>query len=249
MDFRWTNDSIRWFADAADQSDFHQKLADAIRPWLFSDDYLTDIGCGLGYLDLHLSPFVGHVTCIDRDPLAISFLQTKFKKTVGISSHRYTIQQGDWRTSCEKRGCDILLMSFFGRIFTSKQLFDYMAMARRGLIYIINTDAGSAFSPSGKSVKQKQYQDGFSAILRRANLSHEVIRLTSEFGQPLSDIADARAFTLHYHPSFSEETTDRYLERNLISVKNGLYLPCTKDITIYFIPVKSELHTDPSKKQ
>lgn len=73
--FRWTDDMIRFMADAADKTDFHRRLASELLPWLHPDDTVCDAGCGLGYLSLALAPHVRHITAAERDAAALAVLE------------------------------------------------------------------------------------------------------------------------------------------------------------------------------
>ena len=60
--FEWTEERVSFMADACERTDFHEKLAALLSPYLKKTDSVCDAGCGLGYLSLALSPLVGHVT-------------------------------------------------------------------------------------------------------------------------------------------------------------------------------------------
>ena len=63
--FRWTDDMIRYMADAGRQTDFHRRLTAELLPYLSSQDRVCDAGCGLGFLSLALAPHVRHVTAAE----------------------------------------------------------------------------------------------------------------------------------------------------------------------------------------
>ena len=63
--FRWTDDMIRYMADAGRQTDFHRRLTAELLPYLSPQDRVCDAGCGLGFLSLALAPHVRHVTAAD----------------------------------------------------------------------------------------------------------------------------------------------------------------------------------------
>ena len=63
--FRWTDDMIRYMADAGRQTDFHRRLTAELLPYLSPQDRVCDAGCGLGFLSLALAPHVRHVTAAE----------------------------------------------------------------------------------------------------------------------------------------------------------------------------------------
>ena len=73
--FRWTDDMIRYMADAGRRTDFHRRLTAELLPYLSPQDRVCDAGCGLGFLSLALAPHVRHVTAADCDAQALSVLK------------------------------------------------------------------------------------------------------------------------------------------------------------------------------
>ena len=73
--FEWTEERVSFMADACERTDFHEKLAALLSPYLKRTDSVCDAGCGLGYLSLALSPLVGHVTAAERDDRALDVLR------------------------------------------------------------------------------------------------------------------------------------------------------------------------------
>ena len=73
--FRWTDDMIRYMADAGRQTDFHRRLTAELLPYLSPQDRVCDAGCGLGFLSLALAPHVRHVMAADCDAQALSVLK------------------------------------------------------------------------------------------------------------------------------------------------------------------------------
>ena len=59
-------------ADAANETDFHRRLAAELRPYLTPEDAVCDAGCGLGHLSLALSPYVRTVTAVEREQRALA---------------------------------------------------------------------------------------------------------------------------------------------------------------------------------
>ena len=73
--FRWTDDMIRYMADAGRRTNFHRRLTAELLPYLSPRDHVCDAGCGLGFLSLSLAPHVRHVTAADCDAQALSVLK------------------------------------------------------------------------------------------------------------------------------------------------------------------------------
>ena len=73
--FHWTDDRIRFMADAAGETDFYRRLAAELLPYLTPEDAVCDAGCGLGHLSLALSPYVRTVTAVEREQRALAVLE------------------------------------------------------------------------------------------------------------------------------------------------------------------------------
>ena len=78
--FEWTEERVSFMADACERTDFHEKLAALLSPYLKKTDSICDAGCGLGYLSLALSPLVGHVTAAERDDRALDVLRCQLAR-------------------------------------------------------------------------------------------------------------------------------------------------------------------------
>ena len=78
--FEWTEERVSFMADACERTDFHEKLAALLAPYLKRTDSVCDAGCGLGYLSLALSPLVGHVTAAERDDRALDVLRRQLAR-------------------------------------------------------------------------------------------------------------------------------------------------------------------------
>lgn len=230
MAFKWTKESVTWFDRAARSCRFHRALAEKISPWLSPADNIADIGCGLGFLSRELSPFAASISCIDIDPLAVSY----------VTAHSSTAKNiipcaGSWEHFCSPDSYDVIVMSFFGRIFQYSDLMRYMSCTRRALIYIVNASAQSPHSPSGRSSKNKQYSDSFERLLADFHMAYEKVCVSEEFGQPLLSPDEACRFVSHYHREYSKDEITDYLSENLVKTQHGFYLPCRKNIDIYRI--------------
>ena len=57
--FEWTQERIAYMDDACRRTDFHQRLAAELSPYLRRTNRLCDAGCGLGCLSLAPAPQVG----------------------------------------------------------------------------------------------------------------------------------------------------------------------------------------------
>jgi hypothetical protein len=75
MNFRWNDDTVRWYLAADAYTGYSEKLAALIAPMVEGLSTLCDVGCGLGLIDLALSRHLEKITCIDVSAAAIDALK------------------------------------------------------------------------------------------------------------------------------------------------------------------------------
>jgi len=229
--FIWTEQRIAWYLDASRYGDFHQRLAETIRPYLLATDRLCDLGCGLGRLDLALAPAVAHITCVDRDEAVLAGLR---QEASGAGIGNLTIRPGDAR---DVRGMfDVALMVFFG--YPPSLMLDCLKLASRWLIRVANArPGGPALQPGGHSGKRETAED-IAAVLDKAGYAYQLIRRTFEFGQPLASQAEAAAFLRYNSPAITEQALAAFLAENLVATGRAdfpFYLPGRKELGIFII--------------
>lgn len=233
MAFVWTKQRIDWYLDASRYGDFHQKLADTIRPYLLPGDRLCDLGCGLGWLDLALVPAVDHITCVDTDEAVLANLRQNAAEA-GIANLAAIC--GDARDIREV--FDVALMVFFGH--PPQMMLDCLKLAARALIRVANANSnGASLQPSGHSKKRETVPD-IAALLDTAGCAYTLIRDTFEFGQPLRSEEDAAAFVRCNSPVITERELQAFLATNLTSTCRcdfPFYLPGRKELGIFIIDV------------
>lgn len=231
MAFVWTKQRIDWYLDASRYGHFHQRLADAIRPYLLPGDRLCDLGCGLGRLDLALAPAVNHITCVDTDEAVLANLRQEAAEA-GIGN--LSTVCGDVRDIREV--FDVALMAFFGH--PPGLMLDCLKPASRSLIRVANANPnGASLQPSGHSKRRETVPD-IAALLDGAGHAYQLLPGVFEFGQPLRSEADAAAFIRCNSPSIQEGELRAYLAENLTNTGRPdfpFYLPGKKELGIFII--------------
>ena len=196
--FEWTEERVSFMADACERTDFHEKLAALLAPYLKKTDSVCDAGCGLGYLSLALSPLVGHVTAAERDDRALDVLRRQLARR---HIRNVTPLCTDVLAYTPSEPFDAMVFCFFG------SMEEIVAAARRqcrGTVLLIRRDyAYHRFSTGRVPV-------GFTAAdsedtLRHLGLSYRMERFSLEFGQPLRSLEDARRFFRLYDRSGAGE--------------------------------------------
>lgn len=230
MSYIWTRQSIRWFVDASEYTNFHKNLADKIVPYVKGENTLCDVGCGLGRLDIFLAPHVLQITAIDSNREVIGELR---KNAVEMGIHNLNAICND--ASMSARAYDIFLMSFFGHFDEMKKYFKH---CRKKLIRITNLSDKSNFYPEIYRRKDKPSVSVIEKGLKTEQIPYVLITDAIEFGQPLRSEEDAKNFVLYNAPDAKPDEIDRFLNNHVQDTGRRdfpIYIPNKKQIGIFII--------------
>ena len=196
--FHWTDEGIRFMADAANETDFHRRLAAELLPYLTPEDAVCDAGCGLGHLSLALSPYVRTVTAVEREQRALAVLERELALRHIENVHPCC---EDVFTHRPEKPYDAMVFCLFGDV---EEALTVARQQCQGTVLLIRRDyAYHRFSTGRVPV-------GFTAAdsedtLRHLGLSYRMERFSLEFGQPLRSLEDARRFFRLYDRSGAGE--------------------------------------------
>lgn len=186
--FKWTQESIAYMDDACRRTDFHQRLAAELRPYLKQTDRICDAGCGLGYLSLALAPYVGAVTAVERDSQALAVLEREVKAR-GIAN--VTAVQDDVLAYRPDTRFDAMVFCFFGSI---EEILAAAARCCRGTVLaVVRNDARHRFSGKSRGPGRHSY-DTACRILTEKGISFTTRTASFAFDQPFRSLEAARRF-------------------------------------------------------
>ena len=233
--WNWTPESRRWYAEAAEQSGYYGELAGAMAPWLDPSWSVADMGCGLGFLSLAVSPFVRAVTAFDTDAGVLAGLAARAAKAGVRSVHPV---QSDVLADGLRGHYDAAICCFFGR--PGRDAGTFLRLAGRVLAVVRRRSSPSI-------VPGTDHRGGEDDVSVREALALRGIPFCArdmdiEFGQPFAGRSDAMAFLAHYDRGRSTpaERAAR-LDRDLVVRPDGtLYLPHMKKISLIVYPVSAE---------
>ena len=232
IDWDWSGMRRLWFKAASEFTGFHEKLAaNLAENELSGCRSVLDAGCGLGLLSLAFSHYFDSVTAIDMNSDAISSLKDDmaFRATNNISALcgdclEYTGGQ-DAAVLCFFRAPDFRLLS-----------------SRYGRVVRVVT-AGSKYLSADDGQGRHCMRDGLDGLLVSQSIKSSYRELSLEFGQPLRDLADAKAFVKSQTPGASDPEIENYLNNILTETGNSefpLYIPHLKEMGIYLINFKED---------
>ena len=214
-DFIWTDASIRWMRDAANESRYYQTIAQQIAAYLPPSTRVFDAGGGLGDLARWLSYHVEHVTVMERDPKAAASVRALCPPNV-------TAMLGDVFTYLPDRQFDALVLCFFGK---ANEILPLARELTSGKTFVIQlAEAGAGFSLDAQAKHGETIADAERA-LQTEGVAYSKVAFELEHGQPLRSIEEAIAFFAHYS---KREVTREEVEARLTKTDNAefpFYVP------------------------
>lgn len=239
--FRWSSESIEWYRNAVEYTNYPAVLCEQIKEFFDLKDTVYDIGCGLGYIDLLLAPYVEQITGVDVDgsvlelmDQSISRQQIRNVKTMHI----------DWR-ALKETVCDVVLACSFASL--ERDLDALLSLCRRRLVIVkrnaIRNEQGfiTEYNRKNGSNKDEIYLD-------RQGIPYHLKSFIADFGQPFRSEEEARHFISHYKLEPWHSMADYSLESYALSgdgVTTGermdagsgyrYYLPNQKDVHIIVV--------------
>ena len=231
--FTWTEQSLAWYARAAARSSFHRDLARACLDCLARTDRqgsgpgehsgpggnggttVAEFGCGPGFLARELA-LVAHVriTGLDQDAHCTAFAQAHL--TPGCAGLAF--EHRDVFTLPGNRQWDVVLACSFG---SAEELCTHFVQhARKCVLFIVRSKQEEPLIPSQRA-RKRTYAEDVAAFLHQQGCLFTSVPLELEFGQPLTDRDDARAFVRHYYGSagLDDAAVDAFLDARLVTAK------------------------------
>ena len=242
--FRWTDDMIRFMADAAGRTDFHQRLAAELLPWLHPDDAVCDAGCGLGYLSLALAPHVRHITAAERDAAALAVLE---RELAARHIENVTPLCADVFTHRPDRPYDAMVFCFFGSM---DEILSVAAAQCRGTVIAVKRDqTAHRFTVTRQPLSGSHGLEAACRRLEELGIPYELKRTAFRFDQPFRSLEDARRFfEMYRRRDDASLITDELLRQRLEATGDGEFpwrLPSARPagiITFDALKIRDTLH-------
>lgn len=214
--FIWTEKSIQWYQDAAQYTKHHEIVCKEIRDLFQPNDNVYDLGCGLGYLDLELAPYVKTITGFDLEPKVIEQMALNAKER-GLENVSAEVM--DWDELPEE-SCDIVLACSAGSL--KRNFADFMGICKKRVIVIRRKSIvdGKGFVTE---YAKKSGADAEERYLIEHKIPYQSRCFMTEFGQPFRDYADAEIFLEHYHLNTNGKDKESYLRELLNPVQDKTY--------------------------
>ena len=239
MPIDWNARACRWFEAASAYTGYHQKLTEILKRYIPCGESLCDLGCGAGLIDLALAEHCSAVTGIDRAPGAIAYLQA--------SAARRSIT--NLRALCMDAAAFLTPHDTVTAFFLGERRFyeRYFRLARKRMIVAVHGRRTGTIGPEGYRTVQHTDADEARACLDGLGVQYDYEAVRLEYGQPFSDLDDAREFVRAYARPMGEDVLERYLAEQLTGTGDPVwpyYLPKQKEIGLFIIrreeaPVRS----------
>jgi SAM-dependent methyltransferase len=194
--FRWTQDTIRFRADAAEYGGFDAQIAAHILPYIEEGTSVCDAGCGLGYLSLALAPHCRRVTAVDASGPALEVLRTNAQRA-GVSN--VDIVEGDLFGLHPGERFDDMAFCFFGSVCDA--LRAAKAHCDKKAFLIKKNWATHRFTLEEKPLGGRTFLRTCAA-LDTLSIPYQAETFPLEMGQPFRSLGDAELF---FHAYAGEE--------------------------------------------
>lgn len=242
--FRWTDDRIRFMADAAGKTDFHRRLAAELLPYLTPEDAVCDAGCGLGHLSLELSPYVRTVTAVEREQRALAVLEREL--ALRHIENVYPCCEDVFAHRPEKP-YDAMVFCFFGSM---DEILSVAAAQCRGTVIAVKRDqTDHRFTVTKQPLGGTHGVDAACRRLAELGISYELKRTAFRFDQPFRSLEDARRFfEMYRRRDDASLITDELLRQRLEATGDGEFpwrLPSARPagiITFDALKIRDTLH-------
>ena len=175
-------------ADAANETDFHRRLAAELLPYLTPEDAVCDAGCGLGHLSLALSPHVRTVTAVEREQRALAVLERELALRHIKNVHPCC---EDVFVHRPEKPYDAMVFCFFGSI--EEILAAAVRCCRGTVLAVVRNDARHRFSGKSRGPGRHSY-DTACRILTEKGISFTTRAASFAFDQPFRSLEAARRF-------------------------------------------------------
>lgn len=232
----WERDMIMFMGRASEYADYNQRLAEKMLPWLRGDTHICDAGSGLGYLSLALSPHVGRVTAVERNPDAAAVLSENCRR-LGISN--VVSRCGAIADVLPEKPYDAMVFCFFGR------MREILALAKtqcRGEVFVFTRNYAAHRFSAGTHPTGYEGFPQFADALHKLGIPAHKETFTLEFGQPFRDLEEAhRFFRLYSKDQDKAVLTPTFIRSQLTQTGREdfpLYLPHQKHLGFLHFSVK-----------
>jgi SAM-dependent methyltransferase len=191
--FTWTEDMLRFMADAASWGDYHQRLAAELAPWLPRKGQILDAGCGQGFLSLALAERCEAVVGADRDGRALECLESEARRR-GVRN--VSPWETDLLAAPPRPGAfTAMVFCFFGSVEEILRL----GVQYRPQVLVMVKKAWRCHRFDAASTPLRRYTYGEACgKLEALGVPFSRRELSLEFGQPFRSLTDAETFFALY---------------------------------------------------
>lgn len=233
--FSWNEPMIRYMDRAARHTQYYKILAGMIGQDLKKTDRICDMGCGLGYLSLALSPYVEQVDAVDASPEALAVLRGNLNTLGSGFSNVFPLME-DFYTMETKKPYDAMVFCYFGK---SAEIFKRAEKLCKGPVYIIKGRSKRHLFSKGCERASRENSEEMARWLQEQGISYKAVDMDLEFGQPFESREDMEAFARLYGKTMADGTTDStWVNYRLGPDPEGihpLYMPLNKPVTLFRI--------------
>ena len=198
----WWPERIRYLKEASEFVGFNDILAERASAYMPQDGHVCDMGCGLGYLALSLSPYCRQVTGADCDPDVLAVLEENIgKKQLGNVDALCT----DVFNMPSDIVYDAMVFCMFGSIYENLRLIRRHCRGK-AVIFRKNWSFHTFAEKQVRLNKLLLTED--LEFLKRMGISYICNTFEIDMGQPFRSMEDAVAFFKMYSKGDASAITE-----------------------------------------
>lgn len=221
----WTEESCIWYDTASEYTGYHDRLAAMILRHLRPEYSCCEIACGTGNLARKLARRTAAFTANDVDSRAVAFLSDKLRSP---GEPDVEVLLGKWQDQLAGRHFDALIMSYCS--IKKSEWPEIKDLAGKKFIAVLPADR--RMNTDGPDPERLGSLAEFSVFLESEGVPYTEEPVRIEFGQPFSDMDEARRYVRHYY-RLEGEDLDRFTEMKVARQADGtLYFPKKKDAVL-----------------
>lgn len=219
----WSPDAMRFMRDAASRSDYHERLAAHIAPYLPPEADVCDAGCGMGDLAIALASRCKTVTAVDRAAAPIEGLRAR------PLPHNLRVICADIFTL--EQQFDAMVFCYFGRM---QEILTVSARLCRKTVAVVKRRERTRLFSVRPTPTEHRIAAQAADFLNERGIPFRNECLALELGQPFRSVEEAECFFALYNRADTPISRAELMRRlqPCADAEFPLYLPALRQMEL-----------------
>lgn len=244
MRFQWTDENLKWFAKAGQETDFYEKVTALLDKYLNLESIVFDIGCGMGFLSFALAKKVSKVWAVDIDSHVMEYIEKEInsKDCCNVKKHL-----GDWKDWKPGVCADMVIISYVDGIL--RDLDKLMSLTGKYIAAILPSELdskklGIRKSSNESNIDKRDTMESAMSFLDERGITYKKIKFQAEFGQPVASMADAEKYMEYY---YGLGVDDLVKSKMIVKREKDFYIPKIRECGIVIVEKNNVLNINKYK--